>query len=147
MKVSLLDVNVLIALGWPSHVHHELAHQWFGAHSSAGWATCALTQCGFVRISSNPKIIPEAVTVQDALSVLRGFVASESHVFWPDDLPLTASEFPSRLMMGHRQVTDAYLLGLAIRHGGQLVTLDRNVSALLSSNSPDRDSLVVIPVE
>ena len=70
MSVGLLDANMLIALAWPSHVHHREAHEWFAANQSAGWATCPLTRCAFVRVSSNPKIIPEAV-VPMACALIR----------------------------------------------------------------------------
>ena len=146
MKVALLDVNMLIALAWPSHVHHRIAHTWFAEHSSAGWATCPLTQCAFVRISSNEKIIREAVSPQVALTLLGQIIAHKNHVFWPDDARLTDEVIPSGLLVGHRQVMDAYLLGLAIHHGGLLVTLDAGVSALLPTQSSQRDALHVIPV-
>jgi len=146
VTVSLLDVNMLIALAWPSHVHHRIAHAWFAEHSSEGWATCPLTQCSFVRISSNEKIIREAVSPKEALALLGQIIAHKNHVFWPDDARLTDEAIPSGLLVGHRQVMDAYLLGLAIRHGGHLVTLDAGVSALLPPRSPQREALHVVPV-
>lgn len=147
MTVHLLDVNLLIALAWPSHVHHEPAHRWFRKHAGGGWATCPLTQVGFVRVSSNPAIIPAAVSVPAALEALRGFVTSPHHVFWPDDLALSDRRFPPGLLAGHRQVTDAYLLSLAITHAGRLATIDRSVSALLPSDSPHRDAVAWVPVQ
>ena len=147
MSVALLDVNVLVALAWPSHVHHHAAHQWFGANRSNGWATCPLTQCGFVRVSSNPAIIPEAVEPFEALALLRGIVALEDHVFWPDSILLHELAFPAELLAGHRQVTDAYLLGLAIHHNGTLATLDHGVSSLLPTGSPYRDALTIVPLD
>ena len=146
MSVGLLDVNVLIALAWPSHVHHREAHAWFAANRSAGWATCPLTQCAFVRLSSNPKIIPEAVTPVEALALLHEMVSLEHHVFWPDSIPFHREPVPTELLVSHRQVTDAYLLGLSISHKGKLVTLDRGVAALLSPGSAHRDALEVLPV-
>ena len=134
MSVGLLDVNVLIALAWPSHVHHARAHEWFSHHAGQGWATCPLTELAFVRISSTPKIIPEAVLPQQAIEVLRQMVAHERHVFWPDDLPVDHRHIPVGHVLGHRQLTDAYLLGLAIRKGGKLVTFDASVSALLPAD-------------
>ena len=146
MSVGLLDVNMLIALAWPSHVHHREAHAWFAANRSGGWATCPLTQCAFVRVSSNPKIIPEAVTPMEALALLKEMVSLEHHVFWPDDVPFDRELAPTELLVGHRQVTDAYLLGLSIRHKGKLVTLDRSVAALLPPRSAHLDVLEVLPV-
>ncbi|MBI3987908.1 MAG: VapC toxin family PIN domain ribonuclease [Lentisphaerae bacterium] len=144
MKVGLLDVNMLIALAWPSHVHHRMAHLWFGGSASNGWATCPLTQCAFVRISSNEKIIPQAVSPKVALALLGEIIGQRHHVFWPDDIGLPDKHVPSDLLVGHRQVTDAYLLGLAIRHGGRLITLDAGVSALLPTQSQHRDSLHIV---
>jgi len=143
-KVGLLDVNVLIALCWPTHVHHDVAHKWYRAHASQGWATCPLTQCAFVRISSNPKIIREAVSVGDAIDVLQAMTESANHVFWPDDLRVSDRSFPAKLIVGHRQVTDAYLLGLAVKHGGRLVTLDAGIEALVSPPAVPRGALELI---
>jgi toxin-antitoxin system PIN domain toxin len=145
--VGLLDVNMLIALAWPSHVHHQGAQAWFSTNASAGWATCPLTQCAFVRISSNHKIIPEAVTPKEALALLGEIVRQETHAFWQDDISVLDEDVPSALLVGHRQVTDAYLLGLAIRHGGRLITLDEGLSALLSVRSSHRDALHIVPLK
>ena len=144
MRVCLLDVNVLIALAWPSPVHHREAQAWFTQKASAGWATCPLTQCAFVRVSSNQKIIPEAVTPKEALALLDQIVGQETHTFWKDDISILDNHVPSDLLVGHRQITDAYLLGLAIRHGGCLVTLDRGLSNLLPTRSPHRDALHIL---
>ncbi len=144
MKVSLLDVNMLIALAWPSHIHHQAAQSWFSRHAVNGWATCPLTQCAFVRISANRNIIPEAVTPQEALSLLRKIVGLKTHTFWEDDIAILDQHIPASFLVGHRQITDAYLLGLAIHHGGQLVTLDGGVSDLLPSNSTHRTVLHIV---
>jgi uncharacterized protein len=141
VSVGLLDVNVLIALAWPSHVHHGPAHRWFAANQSAGWATCPLTQCAFVRVSSNPKIIPEAVEPLEALALLKQVVSHAHHVFWADDLALHDATVATEFLVGHRQVIDAYLVGLAIHHQGKLVTLDRGVTALLPRGSPNRSGV------
>ena len=137
MSAGLLDVNLLVALAWPSHLHHRPAHAWFSRNAARGWATCPLTQCALVRISSNPKIVPEAVTPGEALDLLRQIVAQKHHTFWPDDVALLDECIPGKALAGHRQVTDAYLLGLAIRHGGRLVTLDKGVLALARSANVD----------
>ena len=147
MKVGLLDVNMLIALAWPSHVHHQEAQAWFSRNASAGWATCPLTQCAFVRISSNRKIIPESVTPKEALALLADIVRLKTHTFWPDDISMLDKPVPAGLLGGHRQVTDAYLLGLAIRHGGRLVTLDVGLSELLPQLSSHREALHIVRVE
>ena len=144
MTVNLLDVNMLIALAWPSHVHHEVALDWFTKNVSTGWASCPLTQCAFVRISSNPKIIPEAVTPREALALLGEIVSQPTHTFWQDDIEVLDEHVPTSFLVGHRQVTDAYLLGLAIQNNGRLVTLDNGISSLLPTRSPHRDALHII---
>jgi toxin-antitoxin system PIN domain toxin len=145
--ISLLDVNMLIALAWPSHVHHQIAQEWFSANAPKGWATCPLTQCAFVRISSNPKIIPEAVAPKEALALLNKIVDLKNHTFWKNNISILDKTIPASLLMGHRQVTDAYLLGLAIQHGGRLVSFDGGLSALLPQNSPHTRSLHIIDVK
>ena len=144
MSVGLLDVNMLIALAWPSHVHHEVAQEWFAENASAGFATCPITQCGFVRLSSNPKAIREAVTPREAVGLLGQILKRKDHRFWPDDMDLLDSRVPARFLVGHRQVTDAYLLGLAIRRGGRLVTLDDAMSSLVSGCAAARQALHIV---
>jgi uncharacterized protein len=137
----LLDVNVLIALAWPLHVHHVRAHLWFERIGKLSWATCPLTQLAFVRISSNPKIIPDAVSPRAATSLLNDMVALQGHIFWPDDLPVNhLANFSSPSMVGHRQVTDAYLLSLAQHHHAKLATLDTGLADLVAP--ADRASTV-----
>jgi len=137
-------MNMLIALAWPSHVHHHTAQTWFAENAAAGWATCPVTQCAFVRLSANEKIIADAVSPREALGLLGEIVRDPRHVFWADDIGLLDECVPSELLVGHRQVTDAYLLGLAIRRGGRLVTLDAAVSALLPAQSLHREALCVV---
>ena len=130
MKPYLLDVNVLIALAWPSHVHHRVARRWFARIRSAGFRTCPMTQAGFVRISSNPAFTDDAASPQGAMGLLDAVTALPEHDFWPDDLPLREAIPAGAPLLGHRQVTDAYLLGLAKARGGRLATLDRAVLTL-----------------
>ena len=128
----LLDVNVLIALAWPLHVHHVIAHAWFERVGQQSWSTCPLTQLSFVRISSNPKIISTAVSPRAAVQALGEMVALAGHVFWPDDLPVNdLASFSSNALVGHRQVTDAYLIELAKCHKGKVATLDAGLADLL----------------
>lgn len=142
MTAHLLDVNVLVALMWPAHDGHERAQNWFARHSRAGWATCPFTQAGCVRILSNPAFSSDAVTPQEALKLLRSNLEHPSHLFWPDDLTFAKAVEPmQRQLMGHRQVSDAYLLGLAIRRKARLATLDRSVPALLPR---DKQATVVV---
>jgi len=128
----LLDVNLLIALAWPNHVHHELAHRWWSEHQSEGWATCPVTQSGFVRVSSNSRAVSEARSPPEAIALLRRIVALPHHEFWADEVALAELDpnFVARIS-GHAQVTDAHLIALTLRRGGHLATLDAGVSRLV----------------
>jgi uncharacterized protein len=128
----LLDVNVLIALAWPLHVHHAIAHTWFEAVGQKSWATCPLTQLAFVRISSNSKIISPAVTPRVAMQFLHKMTTLPGHVFWADDLEVyNLATVDSNAFVGHRQVTDAYLIELARHYKGKIATLDSGIADLL----------------
>ncbi|MEK7408999.1 MAG: TA system VapC family ribonuclease toxin [Acidobacteriota bacterium] len=148
MAVALLDVNVLLALAWPQHAHHGAAHEWFAGQRPEGWATCALTQAGFVRLSSQPGAVKTPVTVSEAIRNLDANVSVPEHEFWPLDYGIAAMlpEIRDRLM-GPRQITDALLLDLAIRRGGKLATLDRRVENLLAADSAHRGALEVLLLE
>src|SRR3954471_14609928 len=130
MKPYLLDTNILLALAWPNHVHHGDVTAWFGRKAVAGFRTCPLTQTGFVRISSNPSFSPAAVLPAEAIVLLQRITGLAGHVFWPDDvaIPDAFAAFP--LLGSHRQVTDGYLLSLAVAHDGVLATLDRGIVPL-----------------
>lgn len=143
--IRLLDVNTLVALAWPNHVHHEAVQSWFAGARTGGWATCAMTEAGFVRVSCNPSAVKQSVTMPEAITLLDGLQQVESHVFWSMDRSVT--ELPSGVLarlQGYRQVTDAVLLALAMRHDGQLATLDAGLTSLVSRN--EVDSVYVIPV-
>ncbi len=145
MKGYLLDTNLLIALLWPSHERHDLAIKWFTRHRAKGWATCPITQAGFVRIVSNPAFSRDAVQPREAIHVLAANAAAKDHAFWPDELPVAeAVAFTGVRLMGHQQVTDAYLLGLAIRRGGMLATLDQRIAALSEPKSAERKALEMV---
>jgi uncharacterized protein len=141
----LLDVNVLIALLWPAHEAHARAQRWFAQNAGEGWASCAMTQAGFVRIVSNPAFSRRPISPQDALEVLRGSLRHPAHHFWMEDVGVTEAlaQFGPRLL-GHQQVTDAYLLGLAIHKKGKLATLDASVKSLLPADGSARDPVVVL---
>lgn len=134
---ALLDVNVLVALAWPNHVHHGEAQHWFGGAAASGWATCPLTQSGFVRVSSNPAV-PHAVTPAAAMELLRRLVAVGDHVFLDDAIAVVeAREVDRARIASHRQVTDAHALAIARRHGAVLATFDRGIQRALSRGSGD----------
>lgn len=125
--MALLDVNALVALAWDSHIHHARMRQWFAEHARQGWATCPLTESGFVRVSTNPKVLPSPIGVIDARRVLAALRSAPGHGFLVDDVSIVDPDFPA--IVGHRQVTDGHLLTLARRSGVRLVTFD---SALLT---------------
>jgi len=101
---------------------------WFAENSMSGWATCPLTESGFVRMSSNPKVLPAAIGIDAARAVLSALRTRGAHRFLTDDVSLSDSDVPT--ITGHRQVTDAHLLTLARRRGARLVTFDAGVLAL-----------------
>ena len=146
MAAFLLDANVLIALAWPSHTAHERVLQWFARNSRLGWATCPFTECAFVRIVSNPAFSPNYLTITEAVRLLTLNVSHPEHHFWPDDLPLHNAIRPMQeRMWGHNQVTDGYLLGLAIHRKGRLATLDRSLMAMLDGKDRDERRVELIP--
>ena len=145
MKGYLLDTNLLIALLWPSHEQHDLAVKWFTRHRAKGWATCPITQAGFVRIVSNPAFSRDAVQPREAVQVLSANTAAPDHAFWPDGIPVAkAVDFTGVRLMGHQQVTDAYLLGLAVSRGGVLATLDQRIAALTEPRSAESKALETV---
>lgn len=143
----LLDLNLLLALAWPSHVHHDIAHGWFEGENSPRWATCPLTQLGFMRLSSNPAFTTDAVTPNAALAMLVAMTALDGHEFWADEVDcVTAERFARLRITGHRQVTDAYLFSLAQARSGCLATLDRRMRRLLPRDDRSSPHLRVIEV-
>lgn len=128
MSVALLDVNSLLALAWPNHQFHGAAHAWFARDALRGWATCSLTQLGFVRLSANPAFTSCPVTPFDACRLLAQWTARPEHVFWGEQPAPQPPDFSRAL--GHQQVNDCYLLRLAEHHRGTLVTFDARLRAL-----------------
>jgi toxin-antitoxin system PIN domain toxin len=126
----LLDVNVLIALVDAQHINHEAAHDWFAPNARHGWATCPLTENGLVRIVSNPKYPNGVASPAVALDLLRGLTSIDGHGFWEDNVSLTDETlFLTGSLLSSSHVTDTYLLGLAIKHGGRLATFDKRLSS------------------
>jgi toxin-antitoxin system PIN domain toxin len=130
--VALLDVNALVALAWDSHVHHAAARSWFATNSASGWATCPITESGFVRVSSTPKVLPSPIGVEPARAVLSALRAAGGHRFLVDDVSIVDADVPA--IAGHRQVTDAHLLTLARRGGVRLVTFDAGLVSLAGAH-------------
>jgi uncharacterized protein len=126
----LLDVNVLLAIAWPNHQFHAAAIA--SLSSQNRWATCALTQLGFIRLSSNPAVVATAKSPYEATALLARLVADSLHVY-VDSLPAPASEHwrdAFAKLLGHQQVTDGYLLRLAAANNAVLVTFDRRLESL-----------------
>ncbi len=130
----LLDVNMVLALFWPPHSSHAAALRWFSKNAADGWATCALTQSGFVRLMSNPGVTMGDVSAEDALERLKENCEAAGHEFWPMNLGFAEAVRLSGVKLeGHRQVTDIYLIGLAVKHKGRLVTFDKALGRLSKS--------------
>jgi hypothetical protein len=128
---ALLDISVLLALTDPRHTHHARVRAWRQAEVArgwAGWASCPLTQNGFLRIVTQ-KSYANPVPLGTAIPLLARLSARPDHQFWPDDLSiLDAERIDHARVLGHRQLTDIYLLGLAVKNGGRLVTLDSGIA-------------------
>ena len=124
---ALLDVNVLIALLDASHLHHRPATEWLASHIDEGWASSPITQNGCIRILSQPGY-PNPVPASQAAERLAEATRHLSHAYWADSISMLE---PRHLVWGRilspRQVTDAYLLALAVQQGGRFVTLDRGI--------------------
>jgi len=143
-RVALLDVNVLVALFDPDHVHHDLAHDWFEDHRAAGWATCPVTENGLIRVLSNHAYGLEGLRVADLLGMLRTFQASGHHQSWSDDVSLVDERvFAPAFLSAHRQVTDVYLLGLATSRKGCLATFDRGIPLKAVVGATSRELCVI----
>lgn len=122
---ALLDGNVLIALGDTDHVHHDAVERWFVQRNDRSFATCPVTQGTLLRHLMREEI---AGRIAEAAEILGGFLSHPAHCFWPDDI--TYEEVHWRGVLGHRQITDAYLAGLARKHEGSLATLDSGLAML-----------------
>ena len=124
---ALLGVNVLVALLDGNHSLHGSAMRWFEAHGDAGWASCPITQNGCIRVMSQPAY-PERMPVVAVMDRLRQATAHRAHQFWPDDASvLDGGKVDASRIHGPGQLTDTYLLALAVAHGGRLVTLDQSI--------------------
>ena len=143
MPIHLLDTNVLIALCWQNHQHHRVATAWFAEGTLGGWATCPITESGFIRLSMNP-MIGSVISTTEAADGLRRLVSRPNHHFWPDEFSLLDPFVLTKQVRGHRQVTDAYILALCLHHNGRLATFDKGTLDLAAT--PDqRKSIFLIP--
>lgn len=143
MRRALLDVNVLLALLDSDHVDHRRARDWLDGEIAAGWASCAITENGFVRIISQPRY-PSPVPPSKAIELLGRARGGRHHVFWTCDVSvLDTNVVDATRIHGPRQVTDAYLLALAVTREGRFVTFDRSLS-LASVPGATEDHLTVL---
>ncbi len=135
---ALLDVNVLLALLDVDHVDHVASRRFLDTQIADGWASCAITQNGFVRVISQPRYPSPAAPAQ-AMERLARACSGSAHAFWACDISALDHTVVDRTRVhGPRQVTDAYLLALAVRHGGRFVTFDRSVvSTAVPSAAPE----------
>ena len=139
---ALLDVNVLLALLDLDHIQHQQARRWFENEIRHGWASCAITQNGFMRVRSQPGY-PGAVSPREAARRLADAVETEHHEYWRCELSLLdATAVDHARIHGPRQITDVYLLALAVRNGGRFVTFDRTISPRAVRNASDEHLVV-----
>ncbi|MFN8105328.1 MAG: TA system VapC family ribonuclease toxin [Acidimicrobiia bacterium] len=143
MSRALLDVNVLLALFDADHVDHDRARRWVDGEIASGWASCAITQNGFVRIISQPRY-PSPVTPALAMELLAEACAGPAHEYWPCEISVLDSDLvdPTRIH-GPRQVTDAYLLALATVNAGRFVTFDRAIALSAVPRASDANLTVL----
>lgn len=140
---ALFDVNLLVALLDEQHVHHMRAHQWWSAARERGWASCPLTENGFLRVISQPAY-PSPVSVSAAHELLGRQMAETDHAFWPADVSiLDRNVFNRDRLLGPKQLTDVYLLALAVKHGGCLATIDGGVSLEAVDDAEVRHLVIV----
>lgn len=135
--IALLDTQVLIALFDAAHVHHLKAHDWLTHHRKAGWASCPISQNACIRIIAQPAY-PGRLSVADITRRLRLATEADDHHFWPDSISLCEMDrFDPSSILSSRQLTDLYLLALAVSHGGKLITFDQGINpeAVVGSNA------------
>jgi uncharacterized protein len=138
----LLDVNVLLALSDPMHVNHEAAHRWFADKGQSAWATCPITENRFVRIASHPNYPNRPGDVSVVLAILRQFCAAKGHYFWVADLSIREFLQPSALIT-YSQITDVFLLSLAVHRGGKLATFDQRIATVAVQGGSEALELII----
>lgn len=145
--MHLLDVNVLVSLLWPRYVTHKSAIDWFAKLKGAPWATCVLTQAGFVRLSSQSASPGSPNDPTLAAQILQGATNATAHTYLPIDFDFSiVNALCTGGVVGHRQVTDAWLLATAIRNNAKFVTFDKAVRHLLMTESERKKHLVILDV-
>jgi len=141
----LLDANALIALAWPAHEHHATMLRWFERHATSGWSSNALTQGAFVRVVSQPSFAGRSLAIADVAEALLRNVAHPKHRFLALDFGFAeVLGLCSGGLLGHRQITDAWLVACAVRHGVQLATFDTGIEQLLATPAERQKHIVVL---
>jgi len=141
----LLDANALIALGWTRHEHHEKISRWFRNHAREGWATTAFTQAAFVRVIAQPAFSGQSIGIADIVELLLRNTAHPKHRLLPLDFGFEeVMGWCTGGLLGHRQVTDAWLLALAIRHKVKLLTFDSGIRQLLATPQERHQHLSIL---
>lgn len=134
---SLLDLNVLIALTEPSHSHHQKARQWFTTSGKHRWGICPLTEAGFIRVTTNPAFPSGPRSIGQAIAIIQALKGYPGFCYWEmresEGWVRVTAPFASRII-GHQQVMDAYLLGLAVQEKGVLVTFDKAIVSLAGAD-------------
>ena len=138
----LLDLNVLIALTWPNHVHHRRAQSWFGS-IDAPWATTPMTEAGFLRLSTNEHVVGDAATMTEALSLLGLIRSLPRHIFIADGSSLGDPEISLSGLTTAKQVTVVHLVNATAANGAVLATLDKSILTYLEA--VDRKHVLLIP--
>lgn len=141
---ALFDVNVLIALLDQAHPHHGTALSWLKSNIKYGWASCPITQNGCIRIMSQAAY-PGARPAAQVMERLRGALNHSAHLFWPDDISIVDRQVVDGTRVhGARQITDTYLLALAQKHGGRLVTFDSGIALAAVKGATARDLVTLV---
>ena len=142
---ALLDINVVLALIDFDHVFHAAVHAWWKTAKNGGWASCPLTENGVVRIMSQPSYAaPDRYSAADVIGWLKEFARDTNHEFWVDDVSLLDERrFDAKRIIGPKQLTDIYLLGLAASKGGRFVTFDRKITPAGVTAASEKNLLVI----
>lgn len=140
---ALLDVNVLLARFDQDHIHHDQARSWLNTNREYGWASCPLTQNGFVRIRTQAGY-RRRITIAEAAGILNAQTELADHQLWPDDISISDPQiFDHSRILGPNQITDLYLLALAVKHEGRLVTFDRGIPLAVVRGAEARHLVVI----